>query len=68
MTIAYDILQEILDIVEVKLGKRNQSNFTSTDDSDDDDIFYENYHTNETSSGDETEGVDEDYDFERQDL
>jgi len=57
-----------LDVIEVKLGNYNQSNDTSIDNSDDE-IFYENYRTNETLSSDEIEGEEEDdYNLEREDL
>ncbi len=58
-----------MDVIEVKLGNYNQSNDTSIDNSDDE-IFYENYRTNETLASDEIEGEEEedDYNLEREDL
>jgi ribosomal protein L16 Arg81 hydroxylase len=58
ITIAYEILQDILDIVEVKFGKNITLNET----------FYErNHHINESLSGDE-ETDEDDYTFEHEDL
>jgi hypothetical protein len=56
-----------LDVVEVKLGKYNESNDTSIDNSDDE-IYYENHRINETLSSDEIEGEEDDYNLEREDL
>jgi len=54
MTIAYEILQDILDVIEVKLVKHADELHEE---------FHENYRINETLSGDE-----DDYSFEHEDL
>jgi len=63
MTIAYEILQDILDLVEVKLGKHTQLNDTSIDV-----MFNNNHHINDTFYDDETEEEDNDYTIEHEDL
>jgi hypothetical protein len=63
MTIAYEILQDILDLVEVKLGKHTQLNDTSIDE-----MFNNNHHINDTFYDDETEEEDNDYTIEHEDL
>jgi hypothetical protein len=57
MTIAYEILQDILDLIEGKLGKHKQSN--------DDEMFHP---INDTFYDDETEEEDNDYTIEHEDL
>ncbi|CAF1198630.1 unnamed protein product [Rotaria sordida] len=69
ITAAYDIIEDILDIVDANLDQTNQSNNISINNIDDE-MYNNNHRINETFSGDETgeeeeeeEGEEEDNDY-----
>lgn len=65
-TVAHDILQNVLDIVEKKVGKRTEINDTMIE-SNEEEITYDNYYLNETTTSDDETNQD-DYLLEHDDL
>ena len=65
-TVAHDILQNVLDIVEKKVGKRTEINDTMIE-SNEEEIIYDNYYLNETTTSDDETNQD-DYLLEHDDL
>lgn len=63
---AHDILQNVLDLIEKKVGKRTEMNDTLIDQSDEDGL-YEDYHLNTTTVSDDEE-MHDDYLLEHDDL
>ncbi|CAF0833858.1 unnamed protein product [Rotaria sp. Silwood1] len=62
ITTAYDILQDILDIVDDKFNEKNQLNNISIDQNDDE-KFNNNHSSNEIFTGDETEEEEDNNDY-----
>ncbi|CAF4827552.1 unnamed protein product, partial [Rotaria sp. Silwood1] len=62
ITTAYDILQDILDIVDDKFNEKNQLNNISIDQNDDE-KFNNNHSSNEIFTGDETDEEEDNNDY-----